>query len=112
MYKTIEDVRKAVLSGTSVLEITKYYLSKIKEQSNLNVFVEVFEQEVLQQASFVDNKIKSKSAGKLAGVVVAIKDNICYMAKRFVCDFLIGGEVAISATLITANVPFSLCFGF
>jgi aspartyl-tRNA(Asn)/glutamyl-tRNA(Gln) amidotransferase subunit A len=82
MYKTIEDVRKAVLSGTSVLEITKYYLSKIKEQSNLNVFVEVFEQEVLQQASFVDNKIKSKSAGKLAGVVVAIKDNICYKSHK------------------------------
>lgn len=78
MYKTIGDVRKAMLSGTTVLEITNYYLNQIEICKSLNAFVEVFEDEAISQSKIVDEKIRNGSAGKLAGVIVAIKDNICY----------------------------------
>lgn len=78
MYKTIGDVRKAMLSGTTVLEITNYYLNQIEICKSLNAFVEVFEDEAISQSKIVDEKIRNRSAGKLAGVIVAIKDNICY----------------------------------
>lgn len=78
MYRTIDDVQKAVLSGVSVLEITQKYLQRIEEHKHLNAFLEVFTDSVLENASIVDQKIKNGSAGKLAGVVIGIKDNICY----------------------------------
>ena len=78
MYRTIDDVQKAVLSGVSVLEITQKYLQRIEEHKHLNAFLEVFTDSVLENASKVDQKIKNGSAGKLAGVVIGIKDNICY----------------------------------
>ena len=79
MYRTIDDVQKAVLSGVSVLEITQKYLQRIEEHKHLNAFLEVFTDSVLENASKVDQKIKNGSAGKLAGVVIGIKDNICWM---------------------------------
>jgi aspartyl-tRNA(Asn)/glutamyl-tRNA(Gln) amidotransferase subunit A len=78
MYRTIDDVQKAVLSGVSVLEITEKYLQRIEEHKHLNAFLEVFTDSVLENARIVDQKIKNGSAGKLAGVVIGIKDNICY----------------------------------
>ena len=78
MYRTIDDVQKAVLSGVSVLEITQKYLQRIEEHKHLNAFLEVFTDSVLENASIVDQRIKNGSAGKLAGVVIGIKDNICY----------------------------------
>ena len=82
MYRTIDDVQKAVLSGVSVLEITEKYLQRIEEHKHLNAFLEVFTDSVLENASIVDQKIKNGSAGKLAGVVIGIKDNICYKDHR------------------------------
>lgn len=82
MYRTIDDVQKAVLSGVSVLEITQKYLLRIEEHKHLNAFLEVFTESVLENARIVDEKIKQGTAGKLAGVVIGIKDNICYKNHR------------------------------
>jgi len=48
----------------------------------LNAFNEVFEQDALVCAQKVDSKIKQGIAGKLAGMVIAIKDNICYKGHK------------------------------
>ena len=77
MFLTIDDVRKAVLSGTSVLDIAHYYLKNINANKHLNAFVEVFEEEVLEEAKRIDKKIQEGTAKSLAGVVIGIKDNIC-----------------------------------
>lgn len=53
-------------------------ISIIEKQHQLNVFLEVFKVSALVKAKLVDEKIKAKTAGKLAGVIFAIKDNICY----------------------------------
>ncbi len=78
MYRTIKEVKEAVLSGETVLSITNYFLEAIDKNRHLNAFLEVFTESARQQALIVDEKIKNGTAGKLAGVVIGIKDNICY----------------------------------
>ncbi len=78
MYTSIADIQKALLSGTSSLDITHFFLNKIESAKQLNAFLEVFTKSAIRQAKHVDEKIKLGTQGKLAGVVIAIKDNICY----------------------------------
>lgn len=71
--------RNALENGeASCVSIVAHYLHVIKEKKTLNAFVEVFESEAQRQAIEIDEKLKNGSAGKLAGMVIAIKDNICY----------------------------------
>jgi aspartyl-tRNA(Asn)/glutamyl-tRNA(Gln) amidotransferase subunit A len=78
MYRTIKEIKEALLSGATALSITQNYLAKIGENAHLNAFLEVFEESAIAQAKIVDEKIQNGTAGKLAGVVIGIKDNICY----------------------------------
>ena len=78
MYRTITEVKEGLLSGDTVLSLTDYYIQKINKNSHLNAFLEVFHDSVVTEAKRVDEKIKNGTAGKLAGVVIGIKDNICY----------------------------------
>jgi aspartyl-tRNA(Asn)/glutamyl-tRNA(Gln) amidotransferase subunit A len=78
MYRTIKEIKEALLSDATALSITQNYLAKIGENVHLNAFLEVFEESAIAQAKIVDEKIKEGTAGKLAGVVIGIKDNICY----------------------------------
>ena len=72
-------MQNALNNGTTnVVEITKTYLQNIAENQHLNAFIEVYSDEVLEQAKLVDEKLANFSAGKLAGMVVGIKDNLCY----------------------------------
>jgi aspartyl-tRNA(Asn)/glutamyl-tRNA(Gln) amidotransferase subunit A len=57
-------------------ELVKYFLQNIEEKKHLNTFLEVFGNEALERAQDLDNKEGKK--GKLFGLVIAIKDNICY----------------------------------
>ena len=57
-------------------ELVKYFLQNIEEKKHLNTFLEVFGNEALERAQDLDNKEGNK--GKLFGLVIAIKDNICY----------------------------------
>ena len=58
--------------------LVDYYLSRISEKQELNAFVEVFADEARNQAILIQEKINTGTAGKLAGMVIGIKDNICY----------------------------------
>ena len=82
MYRSISQIKEALLSGKTVLEITQSYLKLIEQNSHLNAFLEVFEKSALESAQTVDQKLKEGKAGKLAGVVIGIKDNICYKNHR------------------------------
>jgi aspartyl-tRNA(Asn)/glutamyl-tRNA(Gln) amidotransferase subunit A len=56
-----------------------HYLNNIKANSHLNAFIEVFEEEAIARASELDaERASGKTLGKLHGVVVSIKDVICY----------------------------------
>jgi aspartyl-tRNA(Asn)/glutamyl-tRNA(Gln) amidotransferase subunit A len=63
----------------SCTEVVRHYLSQIDVKKHLNPFVNVFADEALKLANELDQKRKSgKPLGKLHGVVIAIKDVICY----------------------------------
>lgn len=58
--------------------IVTHYLENITTKAHLNAFVEVYKQSALEQADWVDEKITKGKAGKLAGMVIGIKDVLCY----------------------------------
>jgi len=64
------------------LHLVKYYLQNIENQAHLNAFLEVYAEEALQRADEIDAKIAAGTAGKLAGMVVGIKDVLCYQGHR------------------------------
>ena len=78
-YATFRDIQHDLQRGTlSSLELVKHHLEIIREKSHLNAFLSVYEEEALQRASEVDHKIKQGKAGKLAGLVVSIKDVLAH----------------------------------
>jgi len=79
-YTTIDQYHLALTQGsTSCAEVVHHYLSQIEKSKHLNAFVHVFAEEAIQKASALDERRKVGNAiGKLHGVVIAIKDVICY----------------------------------
>lgn len=79
-FSTIKEYHAALQSGTvTVANAVDHYLQQIKNHNRLNAFVEVFAEEALQRAALSDEAVKSnKPLGKLHGVIVSIKDVICY----------------------------------
>lgn len=69
----------------SCRELTERYLNKIKESDHYNAFITVFEKRSLQKALEVDAKLQKGKAGRLAGLIVAVKDNICIKNERMTC---------------------------
>lgn len=64
---------------TTCQQAVRHFLSQIEQHQPLNAFVEVFADEALSRAEELD---KSDAKGKLHGVVVGLKDNICYKGHR------------------------------
>jgi aspartyl-tRNA(Asn)/glutamyl-tRNA(Gln) amidotransferase subunit A len=82
-YSSLSEIRSGLQRAEITVEgLVKDYLDQIKKNAHLNAFNEVFEQEALINAKNVDNRIKNGTAGKLAGMVIAIKDNICYKGHK------------------------------
>ncbi|MGB0870569.1 MAG: Asp-tRNA(Asn)/Glu-tRNA(Gln) amidotransferase subunit GatA [Flavobacteriales bacterium] len=79
-YTCIKEIQSAIANKNESCEaLVKYFLKNIEEKNeSLNAFLEVYEQEALEQAQHIDQKIKEGTQGKLAGLVIGIKDNICY----------------------------------
>lgn len=82
MYNSFAEIKSALTSGKSVADITHYYLDQIEEKKHLNIFLEVFTDSVLSQAKIVDEKLKAGTAGKLAGMVIGLKDNMAYKGHK------------------------------
>jgi aspartyl-tRNA(Asn)/glutamyl-tRNA(Gln) amidotransferase subunit A len=60
-------------------QAVQHYLTQIKNKKQLNAFVDVYKNEALQQAFLLDKKRENgEPLKKLHGVVIAIKDVICY----------------------------------
>ncbi len=75
----ISSCHKALFNHSiTVRQRVENFLSRIKEKKNLNAFLEVFETEALERADELDAKLASGKVGRLFGVVVGVKDNICF----------------------------------
>jgi aspartyl-tRNA(Asn)/glutamyl-tRNA(Gln) amidotransferase subunit A len=82
-YSRIADIQSDIANKkTSCTLLVQHCLNAIKIHSNLNAFIDVWEKDAIDQASIIDTKIANGTAGKLAGVVVAIKSNMCLEGKR------------------------------
>ncbi len=84
------------------LQLLEESIQRIEQLKHLNAFLEVFQESAKVQAQLVDEKLKAKTAGKLAGVIIGIKDNICYKGHKVSCSskILEGFESLFSATVI------------
>ncbi len=75
------------------VDIVKHYLQNIHSKNpELNAFLTVYEQEALDRAEEIDKKIASKTAGRLAGMVVGVKDVLCYIDHPLNCGSKILGD--------------------
>lgn len=78
-YGSFREIRNDLQNGaTSCRDLVKQHLSNIREKAHLNVFLSVFEEEALSRAAGIDKKVRENKAGKLAGLVVGIKDVLAY----------------------------------
>jgi aspartyl-tRNA(Asn)/glutamyl-tRNA(Gln) amidotransferase subunit A len=78
-YATFREIQNDLQRGTlSCQDLVRYHLSNIKAKSHLNAFLSVYDVEALARAQEIDLKIKSGKAGKLAGLVVGLKDVLSY----------------------------------
>lgn len=82
MYNSFRDIKTALMNGDTVENITQHYLSRIEATKHLNAFLEVFSGEALQRARQIDEKMKAGTAGRLAGMVIGLKDNMAYKGFR------------------------------
>jgi aspartyl-tRNA(Asn)/glutamyl-tRNA(Gln) amidotransferase subunit A len=76
---TYSEIRGQLDQGKlTCVELTQNHLAIIERKKHLNAFLSVYADDALQQARIIDQKIKSRKAGKLAGLVVGLKDLLCY----------------------------------
>jgi aspartyl-tRNA(Asn)/glutamyl-tRNA(Gln) amidotransferase subunit A len=74
-YATFREIQNDLQHGTlSCRDLVLHYLHNIREKSRLNAFLSVYEEEALTRATVIDTKIKEGKAGKLAGMVVGLKE--------------------------------------
>lgn len=82
-YTSLYEVQSDLKSGAiTCAQLADYYLNQNEKNVHLNAMREVFTDEVRTQAAEVDVKLKNGTAGKLAGMFLAIKDNICYLGHK------------------------------
>ena len=103
MYKTYQEASKALKSGdTTCQQLVEEYLLRIGETKHLNAYLEVYADEAKSRAKKVDEKIKNGTAGKLAGLIVGLKDVICHEnhGLQAASKILDGFESKFSATVV------------
>ena len=79
-FKSIQDYQTGLTQGYyTCVEAVDHYLSRIKEYEHLNAYNRVYAEESLARAAELDRSGKTTGIrGRLHGVVVGIKDVICY----------------------------------
>jgi aspartyl-tRNA(Asn)/glutamyl-tRNA(Gln) amidotransferase subunit A len=77
-HKLIDLQEDLKLGSISLKDLIEYYSARIKQYAHLNAFLEVFEDEALRKAEEIQEKINKGTAGKLAGMIIGLKDNISY----------------------------------
>ncbi|MDR3667114.1 MAG: Asp-tRNA(Asn)/Glu-tRNA(Gln) amidotransferase subunit GatA [Ignavibacteriaceae bacterium] len=86
-YHSISEKKIKIRSGEiNLKENVTAFLNKINDQKDLNAFNFVFEDDSLKQAASVEDKIKNGTSGRLAGMVIAIKDVLSIKNKPLTCS--------------------------
>jgi len=80
LFSSLSEIQRELAAGTtSCRQLVEYYLDNIAQRNaELNVFLEVWADEARQQAAAVDEKLAQGTAGRLAGMVIGLKDVLAY----------------------------------
>lgn len=79
VYTDYAALRADLASGkVTAAQIVEAYLTKAKADQNLNIWLELFEQDALTTATQVQQTVSNAEFGELAGMVVGLKDVLCY----------------------------------
>jgi aspartyl-tRNA(Asn)/glutamyl-tRNA(Gln) amidotransferase subunit A len=80
LFSSLSEIQRELAAGTtSCRQLVEYYLDNIAQRNDeLNVFLEVWADEARQQAQDIDEKLAQGTAGKLAGMVIGLKDVLAY----------------------------------
>ena len=81
----LKKIKNKELTST---EVVKYFIERIKSlEPKVNAFMSVEKDTALRQAENIDKKISEAAiVGSLAGLPVAIKDNICIKGLKTTCS--------------------------
>lgn len=103
-HSSLQAIQSDLFASTSTMrQVVETYLQRIKEKEHLNAFLEVFENESLKKADALDKRIAANQpVGKLAGMVVGIKDLISYKNHTITgsSKILKGFKAEFSATVV------------
>lgn len=78
-YANFLEIQRDLKTGkVTCIELVNHHLTNIERKKHLNAFLSVYVKEARLRAGEVDLKIKNGKAGKLAGLVVGLKDVLCY----------------------------------
>ncbi len=78
-YTRLADLQAELKSSSlKMIDVVNEYLDRIEQKSDLNIFLEVYAKDARERATVIDEKFQHGTAGKLAGLIVSIKDNMCY----------------------------------
>jgi len=100
-YTSISALQHALLDGsTSATQQVQSYLDRISETRELNIYVEVYEEEALEQATALDQKIQAGDTSLLPldGCVISIKDVLCYKGHKVTAASNVLGEYSAPYT--------------
>lgn len=102
-YYSLQEVQKELLAGNiTCVDLLQSYFDRIKEHQQLNAFLEVFTKSAMEKAGEVDEKIKRGELRSLGGMIIGIKDNMCYEGHRVgaASKILDGFESLFTATAV------------
>ena len=78
-YRHYADLRHDLDTGkTTCRQTVAHYLERIEATRDLNIYLDVYADEAQQRAEEIDQKLQNGTAGRLAGMVVGLKDVICH----------------------------------
>ena len=78
-YRSLAAIQSDLKANeVTCVDLVTDYLKRIENEKHLNAFLGVYTYEAIKKAEEVDAKLKAGTAGKLAGMVIGLKDVICY----------------------------------
>ena len=86
-YSIKELVKKIQDKEISCVEVVDYYIKEIeKKEDKIDAFLLLQTEDALKKAKELDEKIaKGEKVGRLAGIPIAIKDNMCTRGVKTTC---------------------------
>jgi aspartyl-tRNA(Asn)/glutamyl-tRNA(Gln) amidotransferase subunit A len=103
-FTNFSQIQQLIKSGdVSLSDIVQSYIDNIEQNNDeINAVVSIDKQGALARADKIQQRIEDGSAGKLAGMVIGVKDLICEKDKKVTCasDILSDFESVYDATVI------------